>query len=96
MPELGTAIAAIPGSLVPQRSLSPVRVNDFIDQHPTLGPIYDTIGMFAVYTYIAPTVTDVAEAVEDSAPLVHDEMATNVTAPPASPELPQAAPRPPT
>ena len=44
------ALAAIPGSLVPQRSLSPVRVNDFIDQHPTLGPIYDTIGMFAVYT----------------------------------------------
>jgi len=44
------AVAAIPGSLVPQRRISPVRVSDFINEHPTLGPIYDKIGMFAVYT----------------------------------------------
>jgi len=44
------ALAAIPGSLVPQRRISPVRVSDFINEHPTLGPIYEKIGMFAVYT----------------------------------------------
>ncbi|GAA3609559.1 cytochrome c biogenesis protein ResB [Microlunatus ginsengisoli] len=44
------ALAAIPGSLVPQRKISPIRVDDFIVAHPTLGPIYDKIGMFAVYS----------------------------------------------
>jgi cytochrome c biogenesis protein len=44
------ALAAIPGSLVPQRRISPVRVSDFINEHPTLGPIYDKIGMFSVYS----------------------------------------------
>lgn len=44
------ALAAIPGSLVPQRNVSPVGVDDFIAEHPKLGPIYDTIGMFEVYT----------------------------------------------
>jgi cytochrome c biogenesis protein len=44
------ALAAIPGSLVPQRRISPIRVSDFISEHPTLGPIYDKIGMFNVYS----------------------------------------------
>ena len=44
------ALAAIPGSLVPQRRVSPVRVTDFINEHPTLGPIYDKLGLFDVYT----------------------------------------------
>ena len=44
------ALAAIPGSLVPQRKISPVRVSEFITAHPTLGPIYDRVGMFGVYT----------------------------------------------
>jgi cytochrome c biogenesis protein len=44
------ALAAIPGSLVPQRRISPIRVSDFISEHPTLGPIYDKIGMFSVYS----------------------------------------------
>jgi cytochrome c biogenesis protein len=44
------ALAAIPGSLVPQRRISPVRVSDFINDHPTLGPIYDKIGLFEVYS----------------------------------------------
>ncbi|HET9303820.1 MAG TPA: cytochrome c biogenesis protein ResB, partial [Propionibacteriaceae bacterium] len=43
------ALAAIPGSLVPQRRISPVRVTDFITEHPTLGPIYDKLGLFNVY-----------------------------------------------
>jgi cytochrome c biogenesis protein len=44
------ALAAIPGSLVPQRRISPVRVSDFINEHPRLGPIYDRVGLFSVYT----------------------------------------------
>ena len=44
------AVAAIPGSLVPQRKVTPVAVSDFIRQHPVLGPFYDRIGMFHVFT----------------------------------------------
>ncbi len=44
------ALAAIPGSLVPQHSISPVRVSEFIEEHQTLGPIYDKVGLFNVYT----------------------------------------------
>src|SRR4051794_17960510 len=44
------ALAAIPGSLIPQRRISPVRVDEFIAAHPVLGPLYDTVGMFAVYS----------------------------------------------
>jgi cytochrome c biogenesis protein len=44
------ALAAVPGSLVPQRRISPVRVADFINEHPTLGPIYDKVGLFEVYS----------------------------------------------
>ena len=35
---------------MPQRRISPVRVTDFINEHPTLGPIYDKLGLFSVYT----------------------------------------------
>ena len=44
------AVAAVPGSLIPQRDVSPIRVSDFITQHPTLGPIYDKVGLFNVFT----------------------------------------------
>jgi cytochrome c biogenesis protein len=44
------ALAAVPGSLVPQRKVSPIGVSDFIRDHPTLGPIYDKLGMFNVYS----------------------------------------------
>jgi cytochrome c biogenesis protein len=44
------ALAAIPGSLIPQRSISPVRVSDFVREHPTLGPLYDRLGLFHVFT----------------------------------------------
>ena len=44
------ALAAVPGSLLPQRSVAPVQVNDFLDEHPRLGPLYDRIGLFEVYT----------------------------------------------
>ncbi|HEY5785444.1 MAG TPA: cytochrome c biogenesis protein ResB [Microlunatus sp.] len=44
------AVAAVPGSLIPQRDVSPIRVSDFITQHPTLGPIYDKVDLFNVFT----------------------------------------------
>jgi cytochrome c biogenesis protein len=44
------AVAAIPGSLIPQRRISPIRVDDFISAHPTLGPLYDKVGLFSVYS----------------------------------------------
>lgn len=44
------ALAAIPGSLVPQRSISPIQVTQFIQQHKTLGPLYDKVSLFNVYT----------------------------------------------
>lgn len=44
------ALAAIPGTLVPQESISPVRVTTFKEQHTSLGPIYDKVGLFHVYT----------------------------------------------
>ena len=44
------AVAAVPGSMVPQRKIAPASVDDFIAKHQTLGPIYDKIGLFAVYS----------------------------------------------
>ena len=44
------ALAAVPGSLIPQRAVSPVRVSDFIRDNPTLGPLYDRVGLFNVFT----------------------------------------------
>jgi cytochrome c biogenesis protein len=46
----GLALAAIPGSLLPQRSVSPVRVDDYLAEHPRLGPVFDRVGLFEVYT----------------------------------------------
>ena len=44
------AVAAVPGSLIPQRDVSPIRVSDFIADHPTLGPLYDKVGLFDVFS----------------------------------------------
>lgn len=43
------AIAAIPGSVLPQRGTDPIRVNDWIEGNPTWGPILDRLGFFDVY-----------------------------------------------
>jgi len=50
VPLFSLAVAAVPGSLVPQRKVSPFRVSDIIRQHPILGPAYDKVGLFHVYT----------------------------------------------
>ena len=44
------ALAAVPGSLVPQRSIDAARAAQFADQHPTLAPWYDRLSLFDVYS----------------------------------------------
>lgn len=43
------ALAAVPGSLLPQRPLNPATVTAYLDDHPTLGPLLDRIGLFDVF-----------------------------------------------
>jgi cytochrome c biogenesis protein len=43
------ALGAVPGSLIPQTAIDPVKVSDFFQAHPKLGPFYDKLGLFAVY-----------------------------------------------
>src|SRR5674476_1084604 len=44
------ALAAVPGSLFPQRSVDPQKVENYFLVHPTSAPILDNIGLFAVYS----------------------------------------------
>jgi len=44
------ALAAVPGSLVPQSAVDPLAVASFVDRHPELAPWFDRLGMFAVYS----------------------------------------------
>ena len=44
------AIAAVPGSLVPQRSVDARQTESYLLDHPKLGPILDDLGFFSVYT----------------------------------------------
>lgn len=44
------ALAAIPGSLIPQRPVSPAQVQQFERDNPALGRVYDALGLFTVYT----------------------------------------------
>ncbi|GGU64243.1 cytochrome c biosynthesis protein [Streptomyces albospinus] len=46
------SIGAIPGSLIPQTSIDPVKVDQFKAQHTTLGEVYDKLGMFHVYSSV--------------------------------------------
>jgi cytochrome c biogenesis protein len=43
------ALAAIPGTLLPQRGLNPIKVDDFLTNHPRLGPLLDSMSMFDVF-----------------------------------------------
>ncbi|WP_235998090.1 cytochrome c biogenesis protein ResB [Aestuariimicrobium ganziense] len=44
------AVAAIPGSLIPQYSQSSIQVADFKREHPTLDKFYTPLGMYEVFT----------------------------------------------
>ncbi|NHA69736.1 cytochrome c biogenesis protein ResB [Phycicoccus sp. CMS6Z-2] len=43
------AVAAIPGSTFPQRSIDAARTAQWITDHPTAGPVLDRLGFFEVY-----------------------------------------------
>jgi cytochrome c biogenesis protein len=43
------AVAAIPGSVLPQRGVNPEKVNQYFVDHPDLAPKLDQAGMFAVF-----------------------------------------------
>ena len=44
------ALAAVPGSLVPQRSIDAARAAQFAQQHPHLDPWYQRFSLYAVYS----------------------------------------------
>ncbi|WP_193752717.1 cytochrome c biogenesis protein ResB, partial [Microbacterium testaceum] len=44
------AIAAVPGSIVPQRSADPNGVTQYFTDNPDLAPVLDKLSMFDVYT----------------------------------------------
>ncbi|GAA5155466.1 cytochrome c biogenesis protein ResB [Pseudonocardia eucalypti] len=42
-------VAALPGALLPQRSLNASRTDEYLAQHPTIGPWLDRMGFFEVF-----------------------------------------------
>lgn len=46
------AVAAVPGTIFPQRAQSPEKVAQYFVDHPDLGPVLDRIGAFNVYTSV--------------------------------------------
>jgi cytochrome c biogenesis protein len=43
------ALAAVPGSIIPQSGVDALEVSRWKDQHPTLTPIYERLSLFSVY-----------------------------------------------
>src|SRR5512134_3691094 len=43
------ALAAVPGSIIPQRDVDAIAVSRWQDAHPRLTPVYDALGLFSVY-----------------------------------------------
>ncbi|WP_396230859.1 cytochrome c biogenesis protein ResB, partial [Frankia sp. EI5c] len=43
------ALAAIPGSLIPQRDINPLKVEEYFSDHPTLAPWLDRFSAFGVF-----------------------------------------------
>ena len=46
------AVAALPGSILPQRPIDPAAVADHLDSHPDAGPWLDRLGFYDVYTSV--------------------------------------------
>ena len=44
------ALAAVPGALMPQRSLNESKVAEYIAEHPTIGPWLDRLQLFDVFS----------------------------------------------
>jgi cytochrome c biogenesis protein len=43
------ALAAVPGSLLPQRGVTPLRVEQYYAEHPRLAPLLDRLSLFDVF-----------------------------------------------
>ncbi len=43
------ALAAVPGSVVPQADVAAVQVSRWKEAHPDLAPVYERLGLFSVY-----------------------------------------------
>jgi cytochrome c biogenesis protein len=46
------AVAAVPGTIFPQRSQTPEDVATYLADHPDLGPVLDRLGFFGVYSSV--------------------------------------------
>ncbi|MFJ3337472.1 cytochrome c biogenesis protein ResB [Streptomyces sp. NPDC086766] len=46
------SLGAVPGSLIPQEGSDALKVQDFRTTHSVLGPIYDRLGLFHVYSSV--------------------------------------------
>ncbi len=46
------ALAAVPGSVVPQQNIDAVKVSTWQDRHPSLTPVYEKLGLFDVYSSV--------------------------------------------
>lgn len=46
------AVAAVPGTLFPQRAQDPAKVAQYLLDHPTTGPWLDRLGFFGVYSSV--------------------------------------------
>jgi cytochrome c biogenesis protein len=46
------SLGAIPGSLIPQSGTDETKVADFMQRHSFLGPLYDKLGLFNVYSSV--------------------------------------------
>ena len=44
------ALGAVPGALLPQRSLNESKVQQYLDQHPVIGPWFDRLQLFDVFS----------------------------------------------
>ncbi|MFC0040492.1 cytochrome c biogenesis protein ResB [Actinomadura rayongensis] len=44
------ALGAVPGSALPQRPQAPERVTKYLDDHHTLGPLFDRLSLFDVFS----------------------------------------------
>jgi len=46
------SLGAIPGSLIPQTGTDELKVQAFMSEHTTLGPVYEKLGLFHVYSSV--------------------------------------------
>jgi cytochrome c biogenesis protein len=93
------AVAAIPGSVYPQRPVSPESVTQYIAKHPQTAPFLDRIGAFDVYAsawFASIYLLLFASLIGCVVPRLRDQIRALRTPPPDAPRrlerLPQHAP----